>query len=215
MLCGLETVMRNDLLRGFNGTQDVRVETQAVPLGCGRKWRLRLPMAQEFVQELNRRDFAVLFAIFPDHTLSYGLYMTIHVHKTDGPPEPLDDCNTSGDAWFLIASIHHGKEQSIDVRSRGFSEHRIPDVPQQLTIRGGASWQDGCNQVNSEVVMEDLKPCQPGNLLGDGQLADRRRSIQQNEFHDALPYRMLLQANPRRSAARCWVPRPLQRDDTD
>jgi hypothetical protein len=195
MLRGWETVMGNDLLRGFNGTQDVRVETQAVPLGCGLKCRLRLPMAQEFVQELNRRYFAVLFAIFPDHTLSHGLCTTIHMHKTDCPPKPLDDCNTPGDAWFLIASIHHGKEQSIDVRARGFSEHRIPDVPQQLTIRGGASWENGRNQVHSEVVMEDREPCQPGNLFRDGQLADCRRSIQQNEFHDASSYRMPLQPN--------------------
>src|SRR5262249_29383100 len=34
-----------------------------------------------------------------------------------------------------------------------------------------------------------------GNLFGDGQLADRRRSIQQNQFHDALSYRMRLQPN--------------------
>jgi hypothetical protein len=40
--------------------------------------------------------------------------------------------------------------------------------------------------------MEDLKPCQPGNFLRDGQLANRRRSIQQNEFHDASSYRMPL-----------------------
>jgi hypothetical protein len=187
--------MGHDLLRGFHGTQDVRVETQAVPLGCGLKWTLQLPTAQEFVQELNRRDFAVLFAIVPDHALSHRLCLTRHMHKTDVPPEPLDDFHTPGDAWFLIASIHHGKEQAIDARSRGFSEHRIPEVPQQLTIRGGASWKNGRHQVHREVVMEDLEPCQPGNLFGDSQLADRRRSIQQNEFHDASSYSMLLQPN--------------------
>ena len=42
--------MGNDLLSGFNGTQYIRVETQAVPLRCGLKCRLQLPMAQEFVQ---------------------------------------------------------------------------------------------------------------------------------------------------------------------
>jgi hypothetical protein len=190
MLCDWETVTGNDLVCGFNGTQDVRIETQAVPLGGGLKWRLRLPMAQECVQERNRRDFAVLCAVFPAHALSHGLCLTVNMHKTDCPPELFDACNTPGDVVFLIASIHHGKEQSIEVRSRSFSDYRIPDVPQQLTIRGGAAREYGRNQVYREVVMEDLEPCQPGNLLRDGQLADRRRSIQQNEFHDALSYSM-------------------------
>src|SRR5882724_541790 len=187
--------MHNDLLSGFNGTPYVRVETQAVPLGCGLKWGLWLPMAQGFVQQLNRRDFAVLFSIFPDHALSQGLCMTIQMYQTDFPPEPLDDFNTPGNEWFLIASIHHGKDQSIDVRSRGFSEHRITDVPQQFAIRGGASWKNGRHQVHGEMRMEDPKPCQPGNRFGDGQLAYRRRSIQQQQFHDASSYRMLLQPN--------------------
>ena len=43
--------------------------------------------------------------------------------------------------------------------------------------------------------MEELQPGQPGNLFGDGQLADRGRSIQQNQFHDALYYRLPLQPN--------------------
>src|SRR5215831_2130994 len=64
-----ETVMGNDLLRGFNGTQDVRVKTQAVPQGSCLKEGLGLPMAQCFIQQFNRRYFAVLFAIFPDHAL--------------------------------------------------------------------------------------------------------------------------------------------------
>lgn len=37
--------MGNDLLSGFNRTQDVRVETQAIPQGCSLKWCLWL-MAQ-------------------------------------------------------------------------------------------------------------------------------------------------------------------------
>ena len=41
--------------------------------------------------------------------------------------------------------------------------------------------------------MDELEPGQPGKLFGDGQLADRRRSIQQNQFHNALSYSMLLQ----------------------
>src|SRR5262245_55264467 len=40
--------------------------------------------------------------------------------------------------------------------------------------------------------MEELEPGEPGNLFGDGQLADRRRSIQQNQFHDALSSSMRL-----------------------
>jgi hypothetical protein len=72
--------MDNDLLSGFNGTPYVRVETQAVPPGCGLKWRLWCQIAQEFVQQGNGRDFAVLFAIVPDHALSQGLYMTMHMH---------------------------------------------------------------------------------------------------------------------------------------
>jgi hypothetical protein len=180
--------MRNDLLRGFNGTQDVRVETQAGPLGGSLKWRLRLPLAQECIQEPNRREFAVLFAIVPAHTLLHGLYLTRHLHKTDGPPALLDEVHTPGNAWFLIASIHHGKEQASEVGARGCSEHCISEVPQQLTIRGSTSWKKGRNHVHREVVMEDREPCQPGNLFCDGQLADRRRSVQQNECHDASFY---------------------------
>ena len=102
--------MGNDLLRGFNGTQDVRVETQAVPQGACLKERLWLPMAQGFVQQLNRRYFTVLFAIFPDHALSQGLCLTMHMHKTDFPAAWLDDFNTSCDELFSIASIPRGKD---------------------------------------------------------------------------------------------------------
>ena len=62
--------MGNDPLRGFNGTQYVRVETQAVSQGACLKERLGILMAQCCVQQFNRRYFAVLFAIFPDHALS-------------------------------------------------------------------------------------------------------------------------------------------------
>ena len=103
--------MGNDLLRGFHGMQDVRVETQAVPQGACLKERLGLPMAQCCVQQLNRRYFAILFAIFPDHTLSQGLCMTMQMYKTDFPSEGRDDCNTSCDELFsLVASIHRGKD---------------------------------------------------------------------------------------------------------
>jgi len=37
--------MGNDLLSGFNGTQYVRVETQAFPQDSCLKWRLWLPIA--------------------------------------------------------------------------------------------------------------------------------------------------------------------------
>src|SRR5262245_38580205 len=104
--------MGNDLLRGFNGTQDVRAEAQAVPQGSCLKERLGgLPMAQCCVQQLNRRDFAVLCAIFPDHALSQGLCLTTHMHKTDFPSAWLDDFHTSCDALFsMVASIHRGKD---------------------------------------------------------------------------------------------------------
>ena len=65
-----EMVMGNDLLRSFNGTQDVRVETQTCPQGACLKECLGLPTVQQVVQQLYRRNFAVLFAIFPDHALS-------------------------------------------------------------------------------------------------------------------------------------------------
>lgn len=71
--------MGNDLLRGFHGTQDVRVETQAVPQGACLNERLGLQSAQELVQQLHRRDFAVLCALFPDHALSQGLCLTIDI----------------------------------------------------------------------------------------------------------------------------------------
>src|SRR2546426_6671217 len=192
MLCW-ETVMGNDLVSGFNGTQDVRVETQAFPQGSCLKERLWLPLAQCFVQQRNRRYFAVLLAIFPDNALSQGLCMTMHMYKTDFPAEWRDDFTTSCDKLFAIASIHRGKDHAIEVRLRGCSEHRIPEVPHQLAIGGGAEWKKSRHQVYGEVRMEELQPGQPGNLFGDGQLADRRRSIQQNQFHDALSYRMLLQ----------------------
>src|SRR5713101_1128749 len=99
-------------------------------------------MAQCFVQQLNRRYFAVLFAIFPNHALSQGLCMTMHMHKTDFPSAWLDDFNTSCDKLFAIASIHRGKDQAIEVRLRGCSEHRIPEVPHQFAIRGGAAWKN-------------------------------------------------------------------------
>ena len=103
--------MGNDLLRSFNGTQDVRVETQAVPQGACLKERLGLPMAQCCVQQLHRRDFAVLCALFPDHALSQGLCLTMHMHKTDFPAEGLDDFHTSCDALFsMVASIYRGKD---------------------------------------------------------------------------------------------------------
>src|SRR5262249_40348669 len=110
MFCG-ETVMGNDLLRGFHGTQDVRVETQAVPQGACFKEPLGLPVAQCCVQQLHRCDFAVLFAIFPDHTLAQGLCLTMDMYKTDFPSEGLDDFHTSCDKLFSItASIHRGKD---------------------------------------------------------------------------------------------------------
>ena len=62
--------MGNDLLSGFNGTQDVCIETEVVPQGCSLKERLWLPTPQCFVQQLNGRYFAILFAIFPEHALS-------------------------------------------------------------------------------------------------------------------------------------------------
>src|SRR5262249_40169880 len=192
LLCW-ETVMGNDLLRGFNGTQDVRVETQAVPQGACLKEPLGLPLAQGCVQQLHRRDFAVLCAIFPDYALSQSLCLTMHMHKTDFPAEGLDDFHTSCDELFSIsASIHCGKDQAIEVRLRGCSEHRIPEVPHQCAKRGGAAWNNRPHQVRGEMRMEELESGQPGNLCGDGQLADRRRSIQQNQFHDALSYSMPL-----------------------
>jgi len=97
--------MGNDLLRGFNGTQDVRVETQACPQGACLKERLGLPMAQYFVQQLNRRYFAVLFAIFPDHALAQGLGLTMHMHKTDFPSEWRDDFHTSCDELFSVVAV--------------------------------------------------------------------------------------------------------------
>jgi hypothetical protein len=202
--------MGNDLLSGFNGTPSVRVETQTVPPGCGLKWRLWLQIGQEFVQQRDRRDFAVLFAIFPDHALSQGLYMTMHMHHTDFPAEWLDDFHTPGDERFAMASIHHGKDQSIEVRLRGCSEYRITDIPQQFGARGCASWKNGLNQVRSQVRMEDLQPCQAGNLFGDGQLADRRRSIQQNQFQNTSSYRMPLQPNQgiSRAVYRVGLPKP-------
>src|SRR5262249_56704787 len=75
---------------------------------------------------------------------------------------------------------------------RGFSEHRIPEVPRQFAKRGGVAWKNSLHQVRGEVRMEELEPGEPGNLFGDGQLADRRRSIQQNQFHDALSSSMRL-----------------------
>jgi hypothetical protein len=104
--------MGNDLLSSFNGTQYVRVETQAVPPGRCLKWRLWRQIAQEFVQQRNGRDFAVLFAIFPDHALSQGLYMTMHMHKTEFPAEGLDDFHTSCDGLFAIASIQAQTQQA-------------------------------------------------------------------------------------------------------
>ena len=35
--------MRNDLLSGFNGTPYVRIEAQAVPLGCGLQMAIAAP----------------------------------------------------------------------------------------------------------------------------------------------------------------------------
>jgi hypothetical protein len=77
--------MSTDLLSGFNRTPYVRVETEAFPPACRLKERLRLPIPQYFVQQLNGRYFAILFAIFPDHALSQGLGVTIQMHKTDFP----------------------------------------------------------------------------------------------------------------------------------
>ena len=128
--------MGNDLLSGFNGrhTSVLRLRLShrvaASNGACGSQ------SAQEFVQQRNGREFAVLFAIVPDHAPSQGLYMTMHMHQTDFPSEGLDDFHAPGDGLFAIASIHHGKDQSIEVRLRGFSEHRITDVPKQFGARG-------------------------------------------------------------------------------
>jgi hypothetical protein len=110
----------------------------------------------------------VLPAICPAHTLAQGLCLTIHLHQTDFPAERLHDFRTPGNIRFLITSIHHGKEHAIEVRVRGGSEHRIPEVPQQATIGGSASGKYGSSHVHCEVVMEDRESGQPGNLLRDG-----------------------------------------------
>jgi hypothetical protein len=54
-----ETVMGHNLWSGCNGTQDVRVETEAGPQGSCLTERWWLPMAQWFVQQLNRPYWAV------------------------------------------------------------------------------------------------------------------------------------------------------------
>ncbi len=95
--------------------------------------------------------------------------------------------NTADEAIVIRLGIDKCEDDTLNPGLRGGLEEFQTIAMHQFPERIFSPVKDRLNKINGEVVVKDLEPGDPGERVGDRELADRRRPVNEDQPRTAAP----------------------------